>query len=336
MKKLYSILLIASCFTSEALFAQQSVNFSLYRYHLNMINPAFAGVAESPVAALSVRSQWVGVDDAPTTQGFSLTYPGKKRLHEGISVITDKIFIESQTQVFADFSYELPMSNSTALYLGIKAGATFYGLEASRLNNAAGDSGLADQTGAVPNLGVGFYYDAPNFFFSFSIPRMFSAERYKERNEQTIQVRDQPHYYLSSGLRLPLTTQWDFRPTAFLSMVADAPNQYVLDALFTYDKKFDLGLQYYQGNGLGATTFLHVSDGLRIGYAYTASVSNDLNAFSRPTHELGIILRTGAKRKGLALSEEDTLDGKKREEKNIGTANKEETSGTRNKIKNDN
>ena len=45
------------------------------------------------------------------------------------------------------------------------------------------------------NLGVGFYYDAPNFFFSFFIPRMFSAERHKERNEQTIQVRDQPHHY---------------------------------------------------------------------------------------------------------------------------------------------
>ena len=321
---------------STALFAQQSVNFSLYRYHLNLINPAFAGVAETPVASLSVRSQWVGVGDAPTTQGFSLTYPGKKRLHEGLTVITDKIFIESQTQVFADFSYELPMSNNTALYLGIKAGTTFYGLEASRLNNAGSDNRLVDQSGYVPNLGVGFYYDAPNFFFSFSIPRMFSAERYKERNEQTIQVRDQPHYYVSSGLRLPLTTRWDFRPTAFLSMVADAPNQYVLDALFTFDNKFDLGLQYYQGNGLGATTFLQVSNGLRIGYAYTASVSNDLNAFSRPTHELGLIIRTGPNRKGLDLSEEDTLEGKKRDEKKIGTANQEEKSGTRNKIKNDN
>ena len=46
----------------------------------------------------------------------------------GLSVVSDKVFIEQQTFAYVDFSYKLDME-STQLYLGLKAGGNFYNAE---------------------------------------------------------------------------------------------------------------------------------------------------------------------------------------------------------------
>ena len=79
---------------SSALFAQQETTFSLYRYHMNMVNPAYAGVDGQTVFTGSVRRQWTGVDQAPETQAVSFGTSVGKNLGLGISVVNDKVFVE--------------------------------------------------------------------------------------------------------------------------------------------------------------------------------------------------------------------------------------------------
>ena len=107
------------CLIGTQLNAQQEVNHSLYRYHLNLINPAVTGVSVALFANLSLRSQWVGIEDAPETQALSAGIPNNQhRLATGFSVINDKTFVENQTQIFADFSYHLPLGEEEHFYLG--------------------------------------------------------------------------------------------------------------------------------------------------------------------------------------------------------------------------
>ena len=79
-------------FTAAASFAQQDAQFTQYMYNTININPAYAGSR----GALSIfglhRTQWVGLDGAPTTNAFSLNTPiNNSNLGLGVSLVSDKI-----------------------------------------------------------------------------------------------------------------------------------------------------------------------------------------------------------------------------------------------------
>ena len=106
MKKIVNILAGALLLFSSALFSQQESTFTLYRYHMNMVNPAYAGVDGQTVITGSVRRQWSGVDQAPETQAVSFGTSLGKNLGFGVSVVNDKVFIEKQNELQSHLSVE--------------------------------------------------------------------------------------------------------------------------------------------------------------------------------------------------------------------------------------
>ncbi|OYX23330.1 MAG: hypothetical protein B7Z06_10380, partial [Flavobacteriales bacterium 32-35-8] len=67
--------------TSSSLLAQQESLITFYRNHLNLVNPAYVGVGESTSFQSTIRQQWTGIAEAPSTQAVSLTTPiGSKNL----------------------------------------------------------------------------------------------------------------------------------------------------------------------------------------------------------------------------------------------------------------
>ena len=119
--QLLALLLCMACWKATA---QQDAFFSLYRHHLNIINPAAAGTQEGNYLNMSLRSQWLGIDGAPETQAISYGMPTNgNRVGIGFSLINDQTFIEKQTQFYANFSYRLPLSDHLDLFLGLCAGA---------------------------------------------------------------------------------------------------------------------------------------------------------------------------------------------------------------------
>ena len=112
MKKyILFLLLILSGLT----FGQQESYYSLYRYNMNVINPAFAGADASNMLSFTSRSQWASVEDAPNTLALAFSSARKNNVGLGISLVSDKVFIEQQTFAYIDFSYKLQMSGESAL-----------------------------------------------------------------------------------------------------------------------------------------------------------------------------------------------------------------------------
>ena len=72
--------MVLACFCPALQCAQQETIFSLYRHHLNIQNPAAVGLAQSSAINLRIRSQWLGVEDAPETQAITFFAPNKKSL----------------------------------------------------------------------------------------------------------------------------------------------------------------------------------------------------------------------------------------------------------------
>ena len=123
MKKYILFLLLVF---SELTFGQQESYYSLYRYNMNVINPAYAGADASNMLSFTSRSQWASVQDAPNTLALAFSSARENNVGLGISLVSDKVFIEQQTFAYIDFSYKLQMSGESALFLGLKGGENFY------------------------------------------------------------------------------------------------------------------------------------------------------------------------------------------------------------------
>ena len=290
MKMLTHSLLFILLLSTLGLYAQQEVNYNLYRYHLNLINPAVTGTSLVFYANLSLRTQWVGIKDAPETQAFSAGIPNHKlRLGTGFSIINDKTFVENQTQFFADFSYHLPLGEENELYLGLKAGGTSIFLRADKLQlygSNQNDQYLSNQSSFVPNIGVGIYFKRPSFFASLSIPRLLSTERFRYDNGQLSRATDRPHFFGALGSRVTLSENWSFLPGIFFSYVRATPFDYMLNSAFAFQQSVEFGLLYKKGGGIGGTTIFKLNNGFQLGYSYITSAVRQVTRFSKGTHEI--------------------------------------------------
>ncbi|WP_289046781.1 type IX secretion system membrane protein PorP/SprF, partial [uncultured Olleya sp.] len=55
--------------------AQQDPQYTQYMYNMNVVNPAYAGSTESVSIGALYRSQWVGLEGAPTTGTLAIHSP---------------------------------------------------------------------------------------------------------------------------------------------------------------------------------------------------------------------------------------------------------------------
>ena len=146
-------------------FAQQESYYSLYRYNMNVINPAFAGADASNMLSFTSRSQWASVQDAPRTLAFAYSSARENNVGLGLSLVSDKVFVEQQTFAYIDFSYKLQMSGDATLFLGLKAGGNFYSSDPTNLStySSVGDPSQVSLSKFNPNIGAGAYYKAASY-----------------------------------------------------------------------------------------------------------------------------------------------------------------------------
>jgi len=123
MKNIYFIILVFVCIKSHS---QQESYYSLYRYNMQVINPAFAGSEDNDFVTILNRTQWLSEKDSPQTNAFSFSSKRKNNVGLGLSVVSDKVFVERQTFSYVDFSYNLKLNEKSDLFLGLKAGGNFY------------------------------------------------------------------------------------------------------------------------------------------------------------------------------------------------------------------
>lgn len=290
MKGIQNILAIVLLFTSSALMAQQETSYSFYRQHMNLVNPAYAGIDSVTVATSTLRKQWTGVADAPETQAISFGTTLGKNLGFGMTVINDKTFIEKQTYVSLDFSYKLKMSETADLYFGIKAGGNSYNVNTTGLEtyNVQSDPALGSMNTFNPIVGVGAVYKEGPMYISLSIPRLLNAKKAKNDLGYASVATDSPHFYLSGGYDVPLSganSTLILKPSAMLRYVSGAPVSVDFTTMLQIDKTFELGGMYRTDKAYAAMATVLISNRLLFGFAYEMSTQPTLAA-ARNTNEI--------------------------------------------------
>jgi type IX secretion system PorP/SprF family membrane protein len=279
------ILLFALMFTGIVSYAQQDAQFTQYMYNTINVNPAYAGSRGAMSIFALHRTQWVGLDGAPTTNAVSINTPlNSSNLGLGVSFINDKIGPTHENTISADLSYSVPVSESFKLSFGIKATANLFDLDVSRLSpKEAGDLSLQNFNKFTPNIGAGLYLHSDKAYVGVSIPNFIETNRYDDNDVKMF--KEKKSYYLIAGYVFDLNSSIKFKPALLTKMVTGAPLQVDLSANFLFNDKFMVGAAYRWSAAMSAMVGFQISDGMYIGYAYDLETTK-LDNYNSGSHEI--------------------------------------------------
>lgn len=258
---------------------------------MNVINPAYAGADASNMLSFTSRSQWASVQDAPNTLAFAFSSARENNVGLGISLVSDKVFIEQQTFAYVDFSYKLDME-STQLYLGLKGGGNFYSADPTSLTTyqSVGDPSQVSLSKFNPNIGAGAYLKGANYWVSFSIPRLFNVKR--ETDNLAITAKDRVHTYLGGGVDLAVSNGILVKPSVMIRKVKGLPTTADITGMVSWQNQFDIGLSIRTNSSMALMSLISLGM-FDVGYAYETPTDNGLSQLNLRTHELVFRINLG-------------------------------------------
>jgi len=255
--------------------AQQDAQYTQYMYNTVSVNPAYAGSRGVLSIAALHRSQWIGLDGAPTTQTLNLHTPVSERIGIGLSIVNDEIGNGTNQDTYFDgvFSYTVPVSQEGKLSFGLKAGGHLLNIDFNKLqnyNNEPNAGGLNNiDRRFSPNFGAGIYYHTNSFYAGLSVPNFLKTEHFDTSGEGTsFLAQERMNIYLITGYVFDLNQNLKFKPAALIKAVQGAPLQVDISANFMLNQKFTVGAAYRWNAAVSALFGFQLSDAFMVGLAY--------------------------------------------------------------------
>lgn len=272
----------------NSIYAQQEAQYSQYMYNTISVNPAYAG-SRNVLSVLALhRSQWVGLEGAPTTSTFSINTPiPETNLGLGISAISDRIGPTEQTTVSGDISYTIRLSEKTNLSFGAKGTASFFSFDQYKVTpfQANDPKWKSLSSNISPNFGLGMYLHSDKYYLGLSIPNLMESNFY---NNNEIAINSQSrNYYFIGGYVFDVFNWIKFKPAIVSKIVTGAPVQLDLSGNALFMDKFVLGAAYRVDAALTGLAGFQVNDELFIGYSYDFDTTS-LSRYNSGSHEIFI------------------------------------------------
>jgi type IX secretion system PorP/SprF family membrane protein len=267
-------------------FSQQDAQYTQYMYNTINVNPAYAG-SRGVMSIFGLhRTQWVGLDGAPTTNTFSINSPiENSNLGVGLSFVNDKIGPTVENTISADISYTIQTSDTYKLSFGVKGTANLFNLDVSKLNPQNQNDPLLQNldNDFSPNVGAGIYLHSDKLYLGASVPNFFQTKRYSD-NDIAV-YRERMNMYFIGGYVFDLSPNLKFKPAFLTKMVEGAPLQLDVSGNFLINEKFVLGGAWRWSAAVSAMAGYQISDGLFIGYGYDLETTR-LRNYNSGSHEV--------------------------------------------------
>lgn len=281
--KLFTFVML---FTAIISYAQQDAQFTQYMYNTININPAYAG-SRGVMSIFGLhRTQWVGLDGAPTTNSVSINTPiNNSNLGLGFSLVNDEIGPTNENAISADISYSIPTSETFKLSFGVKGTIDIFNLDPNKLNpEDAGDEQFQNFNNKIrPNVGAGVYFHSDKAYIGFSIPNFIETDRYND-NDVAI-FKEKINYYLIGGYVFDLSPDLKFKPAFLTKVVKGAPLQFDISGNFMFYDKLVVGVAYRWSAAISAMAGFQITQGLYVGYGYDNETTN-LKNYNSGSHEV--------------------------------------------------
>jgi len=265
---------------SEAVFAQQDAQYTQYMYNTIAINPAYAGSRGVMSVGLMHRSQWIGLDGAPTTQTLNINAPLKKRLGVGLSIVNDEIGNGTSQETYFDalVSYSIPVSTEGKLSFGVKAGGHLLNLDFSKLQGFTAEQGANGIPNIdkkfSPNFGAGAYFHTERFYAGVSIPNFLQTEHFEGSGAtNSFLAKERMNFYFITGYVFDLNSNFKFKPALLFKAVNGAPLQADISANFLFNSNFNFGAAYRWDAAFSGFAGFQFTNQFMLGLAYDREVT---------------------------------------------------------------
>ncbi len=268
--------------------AQQLPLYSQYMFNSFLLNPAIAGSVEYFPVRLTARQQWVGIDDAPSTQAISTHYLlNNQKMGIGGYLFNDKFGPVSETGLQACFAYHLPLTGiKSKLGMGLAFKAFQFKFDESKLitiddNDPAVTHGTISKF--VPDADFGLYLYNDKYFVGVSATQLiqFKIDVGNNTNDKNQNIR---HYYITGGYNFTLSEEFTLEPSVLIKGTAETPWQVDINAKGFYKKMYWVGVSYRTSNDIIAMVGVKIKKFL-VGYSFDYTFS-DLNNYSSGSHEI--------------------------------------------------
>ncbi len=289
--RINNILLLLLLVVGIKSYGQQDPQYTQYMYNMNVLNPAYAGSEGTLNLRFLGRTQWVGIDGAPQTFTASINAPVGKRVGLGLSVIADKIGPASEQNVYADFSYTLPVNETGKLAFGLKGGLTMLNVDLVHLKKGESSDYMFNEdikNKLSPNFGAGLFYYTDSYYVGLSMPN-FLATRYIEEDKSKVSLSEELHGFLTAGYVFDVSEDLKLKPSTMMKLAPGAPLSLDLSLNALIKNFLELGVSWREGASVSGLLGVQVSRSIRLGYAYDYSLT-ELNNFNSGSHEIMLLM----------------------------------------------
>lgn len=288
-----NIIVITALLMTSWGFGQSRFHITQYMMHQPFINPAAMGIYDNMNGSVFYKNQWTGFDGAPKLIGFNFNSPiGGLSNRLGLTVINDRIGVNSHTDLSAAYAYTLKINDNSNLTFG--AAAT---LRLTQSDYADVETTIADPefqantpTLAMPNFKFGAYYKVNRFYVGISLPNLLknTIEYNTDFKGRTSFDLSDWHFYLHSGYSFKLSDNVDLNVSTILKHVSGAPFQADISTVCMIKQRFGIGVNYRTSQDLSGILRFRLNPMLEMGYSYDFTFS-ELNNFSSGSHEIMLI-----------------------------------------------
>lgn len=295
------VYILLSIATACKLHAQNKFSMSQYMLQHAFVNVAAIGNQETVNAALFHRSQWVGLDGAPTSQGLNMNLPFRAARHTlGLMVMHDKIGATDNSEISLGYAYKARLSSKTNLLFGLGATLDILKSNYSKLYvNDNTDPSLGKSANSLlPNFKYGMYLTSGKFYAGIAVPDLLENKIVTNGKGKTKFNVEALHYYLQAGYLFTISKNTQLGASTLVKEVSGAPLQADLNIQFIFSEKFGVGVSYRTSKDLVGLVNYQLTPMFKVGYSYDYGFS-DLAKYNSGSHEIMLIFNRVTNKKAI-------------------------------------
>jgi type IX secretion system PorP/SprF family membrane protein len=281
---LLTLLLAATVFCATA---QQKMQFTQYMFNGLVLNPAYAGADDALSLTFIQRSQWAGVDNAPTTQTLSAHTLFKKRhFGLGLTIVNDKVGVHKNLNIVTNYAYHLKTGSKSWLSMGILGGI---------YNQKSDYSSLIGPGNTDPKLynpilsetflsvGAGVYFRSPRFHAGLSSPEMI-PKQFAFNDSVSIHLSEL-NLFTFMKYRFTLNESLDLEPSMLIKYMESVPLSFDVNLNLIIQKVLTTGFSYRKEESVDFLFKAQVMPQLQLGYSYDHAIGR-VARLSNGSHEV--------------------------------------------------
>jgi type IX secretion system PorP/SprF family membrane protein len=292
---LLGLFVLFQCYSHS--FAQQYPHSSNYYSNPFFYNPASIAESGKNEVNLFYRKQWVGFNDAPTTQGFNLQLPLPKNLFIGIHFIHDRSVLLKSSTFEAGIGYMVQFDAKNSIKFGITTGLGTNNFEFDMVEDYTDPAIYKAVTNRHHISGrFGVVYRTGNFALGAALPQIFKVNHLDTAESRILRMDQFSNYILSARYKFQFAqSNTSFEPIVLYRKSELVPGVLEVGGVFGYKDLLHAGAFYKINTGVAGILGVNITEKINFSYAYEHTTSRYFTT-GNGNHELNLRFRFGRTR----------------------------------------